>query len=251
MGAAGPRLSVVTPLFNEAANVPELLAEVRSALESTGWSYEVLCVDDASSDGTAAAVRSAAAGDGRIRLIRFAANRGQSAAMHAGIMAALGQVIVTIDGDLQNDPADIPSLVRALDRADLVCGWRVRRRDSRTKRMASRIGNWFRRRALKDPVHDTGCSLKAFRREVRHTLVPFRAMHRFIPALVGGAGYRVVEMPVNHRPRRHGRSNYGVSRRAWEGLRDLRGMRWWLRRRVFYDIVEDTAPAPTQDGPAE
>jgi len=163
-------------------------------------------------------------------------HRGQSAATHAGIMAAVGEAIVTIDGDLQNDPADIPMLIDRLAEADLVCGWRTQRRDRWSKRVGSRISNWVRRRVLHDLVHDTGCTLKAFRPHVRRTLIPFKAMHRFVPALVGRAGYRVIEVPVNHRPRRHGRSKYGLARRAWEGLGDLRGLRWWFRRRVFYEI---------------
>ena len=241
------RVSVVTPLFNEVENVPDLLRELRSALEPTGWSYEIICVDDGSGDGTADAVRAAAREDPRIRLIRFRANCGQSAAMHAGIMAASGRAIVTIDGDLQNDPADIPRLVERLEEADLVCGWRRHRRDRFSKRVGSRISNWVRRLVLRDLVHDTGCTLKAFRSEVRRTLIPFKAMHRFIPALVGRAGYRVVEVPVNHRPRMRGESKYGLARRAWEGLGDLKGMRWWLRRRVFYEIE---SPFPDENTPA-
>jgi dolichol-phosphate mannosyltransferase len=232
----GVFLSVVTPLYDEVENVAPLLAEVRAALVSTGWTYEVLCVDDGSRDGTAAAVQEAAAQDPQVRLLRLTANRGQSAAMHAGICAARGDVIVTLDGDLQNDPADIPRLVAELGQADLVCGWRVNRRDPWRKRWASRIGNWVRRLVLRDGVHDTGCSLKAMKRDVRRTLIPFRAMHRFIPALARAAGHRVIEVPVNHRPRQHGRSKYGVARRACEGLRDLCGMRWWLKRSVFYEI---------------
>ena len=238
MGDSALDVSVVTPLFDEEGNVAALLAEIAAALAPSGWAYEVLCVDDGSGDGTAAAVARAAAEDHRVRLLRLRENRGQSAAMHAGIMAARGDIIVTIDGDLQNDPADIPDLVARLDEADLVCGWRVRRRDTWSKRVASRVGNWFRRRALHDGVHDTGCSLKAFKASVRHTLIPFKAMHRFIPALVGRAGYCVVEAPVNHRARAHGRSKYGVVGRAREGAGDLRGMRWWLKRRVFYEIDE-------------
>jgi len=249
MSEVSVRLSVVTPLYNEEANVADLVGELRGALDPTGWRYEIICVDDGSEDGTVSAVVDARGDDGRVRLLRLDAHRGQSAAMHAGIMAARGEVIVTIDGDLQNDPADIPMLVAQLAEADLVCGWRVRRRDRWSKRVGSRIGNGFRRLMLRDRVHDTGCTLKAFRREVRRALIPFKAMHRFIPALVGRAGCRVIEVPVNHRPRRHGRSKYGLARRAWEGLGDVRGMRWWLRRRVFYEVECFPPTRASRDGP--
>lgn len=230
---SSPELSVVVPLYNEEENLPILQEELRVAL--SGLDYEIVFVDDGSVDGTADRIEAA----GNVRLIRFAKNAGQSAAIHAGLTAARGATVVVIDGDLQNDPADIPKLLREISNgADLVCGYRVKRRDTVVKRLTSRIANSVRSRYTKDGVRDTGCTLKAMRRECVSTLVPFKGMHRFIPALVKAAGYRLVEIPVNHRPRRFGQSKYGLGNRALRATIDMFGVRWLLSRRLNYKIRE-------------
>ena len=228
-----PRLSVVVPLYNEEANLPILQEELHTALN--GLDYEIIFVDDGSVDHTAERIEPAA----NIRVIRFEKNSGQSAAIYAGLAAARGGTVVIIDGDLQNDPADIPKLLAEIARgADLVCGYRVKRRDTLVKRATSRIANAVRSRYTKDGVRDTGCTLKAMRRECMSTLLPFKGMHRFIPALVKAAGYRLVEVPVNHRPRRFGQSKYGLGNRALRATVDMFGVRWLLSRRLNYKIRE-------------
>lgn len=228
-----PAVSVVVPLFNEEGNMPGLQSELTSAL--TGLDYEIIFVDDGSIDGTVARV----AADPRVRVLRFEKNAGQSAAMFAGLQAAQGAVAILIDGDLQNDPADIPRLLAEIERgADLVCGYRARRKDTLVKRLTSRIANFVRSRFTKDGVRDTGCTLKAMRHECVRALVPFKGMHRFIPALIKGAGYRLVEIPVHHRPRKFGRSKYGLGNRAVRATVDMFGVRWLLGRQLNYKLRE-------------
>ena len=229
-----PQLSVVVPIFNEEDNVAPLQQELETAL--AGTSHEIVFVDDGSTDQTVSRIKPSSA----MRVIRFEQNRGQSAAIYAGAHAARGEIVVFIDADLQNDPADIPRLVRELSNgADLVCGYREKRKDTVTKRLTSRIANFVRSRFTKDGVRDTGCTLKAMRRECVRTLVPFKGMHRFIPALVKGAGYRLIEIPVNHRPRRFGQSKYGFGSRAVRATVDMFGVRWLLSRQLNYKIRSD------------
>ena len=230
---SSPDVSVVVPVFNEQENIPILQSELRAAL--TGLDYEIIFVDDGSHDRTVERIEAAP----NIRLIRFEKNAGQSAAIYAGVHAARGATVVLIDGDLQNDPADIPRLLAEIARgADLVCGYRAQRRDTRVKRLTSWIANAVRSRFTKDGVRDTGCTLKAMRRECVGALVPFKGMHRFIPALVKGAGYQLVEVPVNHRPRRFGQSKYGLGNRAVRATLDMFGVRWLLSRRLSFKIRE-------------
>ena len=227
--AGKPAVSVVVPLFNEEENVPILQAELERAL--AGIDYEIIFVDDGSTDETVARV----AQNERVRVLKFAKNAGQSAAMYEGLHAAAGPTAVLIDGDLQNDPADIPKLLSEIERgADLVCGYRAVRKDTTVKRLTSRIANFVRSRFTKDGVRDTGCTLKAMRRECVHALVPFKGMHRFIPALVKGAGYSLVEVPVNHRPRQFGVSKYGLGNRAVRATVDMFGVRWLLSRQLSH-----------------
>src|SRR5216117_1806870 len=202
--ASSPQVSVIVPVYNEEENVPILQAELRAALRAID--HEFIFVDDGSADHTVEQIEAAQ----NTRVIRFEKNTGQSAAIYAGLQAARGAIAVLIDGDLQNDPADIPRLLAEIARgADVVCGYRVKRKDTALKRLTSRIANAVRSRFTKDGVRDTGCTLKAMRHECVSALVPFKGMHRFIPALVKGAGYTLVEIPVNHRPRRFGQSKYG------------------------------------------
>ncbi len=229
-----PDISVVIPLFNEEENLPILQDELSRALQ--GRSYEIVFVDDGSTDGTLACIHAAP----EVRVLHFEANAGQSAAMYAGIHAARGGVVVLLDGDLQNDPADIPRLIEGIERgADLVCGYRARRKDSLSKKITSRVANFVRSRFTRDGVRDTGCTLKAMRRECARALVPFRGMHRFLPALIKGAGYQITEIPVNHRPRRYGVSKYGLGNRAIKATVDMFGVRWLLSRQLNYRVKKE------------
>jgi glycosyltransferase involved in cell wall biosynthesis len=231
MSSASPAVSVVVPLFNEEESVSILQAELTAALGPLD--YEIIFVDDGSRDGTVQRI----APDSRVRVLQFERNAGQSAAMFAGLHSAHGAVAVLIDGDLQNDPADIPRLLAEIERgADLVCGYRAQRKDTVVKRITSRVANFVRSRFTKDGVRDTGCTLKAMKRECVSALVPFKGMHRFIPALVKGAGYRLVEIPVNHRPRKFGESKYGLGNRAVRATADMFGVRWLLSRRLDYKL---------------
>jgi dolichol-phosphate mannosyltransferase len=228
-------ISVVVPVFNEAENMSILQAELRDALGNRD--YEIVFVDDGSSDGTADKIDKS---DSRMRVLRFEKNAGQSAATYAGLNAARGEIVVLIDGDLQTDAADIPKLLDALnDDVDLVCGYRVGRQDTWFKRIQSRIANYVRSRFTKDGVRDTGCGMKAMRRECVHAIVPFKGMHRFVPALVKGAGYRLTEVPVRHRARRFGESKYGkhgFKNRALRATIDMFGVRWLLSRQLKYKV---------------
>lgn len=223
-------LSVVIPFHNEEGHARSVLQETDDAARRSGRSYEILAVDDGSTDGTARELAATAADLPAVRVVRAEVNQGQSAAFLAGFRAARGAVIVTMDGDGQNPPGEMPRLLEMLDDADMVCGRRTVRRDSRLRRLLSSVANRTRRMVTGDPVHDTGCSLKAFRREVAEAFVPFRGVHRFFPALAMRAGWRVVETPVAHRPRSGGATKYSFRNRGLRTITDLWGV-WWLGRR--------------------
>ncbi len=228
-------ISVVIPVHDEAGNVAPLAAEIGRALAPL-VPYEIIFVDDGSRDDTAACVRAAGQKLSGVRLLRHENCRGQSTAVWNGVAAARYECIAVLDGDGQNDPADIPRLLAARtarpgpDRAGLVIGHRQRRQDSALRRLASRIANGVRARWLGDATPDTGCGLKVFDRSLFLQLPYFDHMHRFLPALVQQLGYRVVSVPVGHRPRTSGRSKYGINNRLWAGIMDLLGV-WWLARR--------------------
>lgn len=227
--SASVEISLVVPLYNEEDSIAEMQSESMQALEEAGFDWELVLVDDGSKDGTLAGITP----HPRVTVISFAQNAGQSAAMYAGIMAAKGEIIAMIDGDLQNDPADLPKLVKLIREggADLACGYRANRKDSTWKRYQSKVANAVRSKFVGDGVRDTGCSLKAMKRDCRRALVPFYGMHRFIPALIGSRGYKVLETPVNHRPRAHGESKYGGGfNRVWKASVDMFGVRWLNRR---------------------
>ncbi|MFL6536798.1 MAG: glycosyltransferase family 2 protein [Chthoniobacterales bacterium] len=228
-----PAISVVVPLYNEEENVPILQAELANALR--GIDHEIIFVDDGSTDATANRIGRSP----EVRVVQFERNAGQSAAMFAGLHAARGSIAVLIDGDLQNDPADIPRLIAEIERgADLVCGYRAQRKDTLVKRITSRVANFVRSRFTKDYVRDTGCTLKAMRRECVGALLPFKGLHRFIPALIRGAGYKLVEIPVNHRSRKFGVSKYGLGNRAIRATVDMFGVRWLLSRQLKYRLKD-------------
>ncbi len=213
---ARPSISVVVPLYNEAGNVRDLHREVTAALEGTGRSFELILVDDGSSDGTRGHVLELAASDPRVQAVLLRRNFGQTAAFSAGFDRSRGEIVVTSDGDLQNDPADIPALVAKLEAEDLdmVCGWRRARRDPLSKRLPSFCANRLISWATGVRLHDYGCSLKVMRGEVARSLRLYGEMHRFIPAVASWMGVSLAEVPVNHRPRLRGRSKYGLGRTA-------------------------------------
>lgn len=239
---AGLKLSVVIPLNNERDNVRPLLEEIASVLD--GIDYEVVTVDDGSTDGTLAELRRVAERLPRVRILRHFGRLGQSTALYNGIRAARNELVATLDGDLQNDPHDILTLLdRYLtapgDKPGLIMGHRVRRSDSWVRRMSSRFANAVRSRVLSDATPDTGCGMKLLRRSVFLTLPYFDHMHRFLPALTRRAGHAVLSVPVHHRPRLHAKAHYGVWDRAWIGLVDLAGVAWLMRRSRPLRVEED------------
>ncbi|MBQ9343850.1 MAG: glycosyltransferase family 2 protein [Kiritimatiellae bacterium] len=228
-----PVVSVVIPVYNEAEALPGVLDALRRAMPPD---WEAVLVDDGSTDATPSLLRAAAAADSRLRPLRFPRNLGQSAAFFAGFRAARAPIIATMDADGQNDPEDLPRIVAALDgtpffgAADVICGWRATRRDSFSRRVASRLAGAIRRALLRDGVRDTGCSLKAFRREYLDGLAYWDGMHRFLPALCAAAGARIAQLPVRHHPRAAGRSKYSNFGRLLRTFPDLLGVRWYLSR---------------------
>ncbi|MBM3221058.1 MAG: glycosyltransferase family 2 protein [Candidatus Rokubacteria bacterium] len=234
-------LSVVLPVYNEEENLPLLWPELRGVLDALGLSYEVVFVDDGSSDRSADLVRGFRDLDPRVRLVRLKENAGETAATDAGFKASRGRCVVVMDADLQNDPHDIPRLLHEIERWDAVTGWRVKRGegDSLVRQLSSRIANRIRSRLSDDTIQDSGCTFRAFRRECLRGLVLYRGFHRFIPTLLRMRGYRVLEMPVNHRPRRFGRSKYGVMNRAFVAFVDLLAVRWMKARLLRYEVAED------------
>ncbi|HXQ29874.1 MAG TPA: glycosyltransferase family 2 protein [Gemmatimonadales bacterium] len=236
-----PELSVVIPVYNEEDSLATLLGELAAVLQAAGRTYEVVVVDDGSTDGSFSTLKDLKGLYPELHIIAFAANAGQTAAVAAGSRAAKGRVIVTLDADLQNDPADIPILLEALDseRASAVVGYRLERRDSVWKRVQSRVANAVRNGLTGDSVRDTGCSLKAFRADVLRSVPLYDGMHRFLPTLIRLQGGKVVECPVRHRARRFGRTKYGLRNRAVRALVDALGVRWLARRRLRYQVREE------------
>lgn len=236
-----PDLSVVFPVYNEEENVPILLAEIARALDGKGWTYEIVAVDDGSRDRSLEVLRSSRASYPTLRVLALEKNTGQTAALDAGWRAAQGRFVVSLDADLQNDPADIPQMMKRLEdtASDMVIGVRVNRRDTFARRLQSRIGNGVRNWITKDNITDTGCSLKLVRRDAIDRVRLFTGMHRFLPTLVRMDGYKVIEMPVNHRPRQFGVSKYGAMNRAFRGLADCLAVRWMRERNLQYRVHED------------
>ena len=234
-------LSVVIPVYNEEASLSPLWSELRGVLNRLRLSFEVVFVDDGSRDRSAEIIRSFREADQRVRLVRLKTNGGETAATDAGFKAARGRRIVVMDADLQNDPSDIPMLLAHLDQWDAVTGWRVDRAagDNLVRRASSRIANRIRNWLSDEAIQDSGCTFRAFRRECLRELVLYRGFHRFVPTLLKMRGYRVIEVPVGHRPRRFGRSKYGVLNRAMVAFADLLVIRWMKARFLRYEIVED------------
>jgi glycosyltransferase involved in cell wall biosynthesis len=242
-------LTVVIPVYNEAENIRPLVEGLESALRNAPGQSEILFVDDGSTDQTLALLKEAQQKDARIRIAHFRRNLGQTAAMGAGFRLARGKGVVTIDGDLQNDPAEITRLAEMLREWDVVCGIRVRRQDGLWKRISSRIGNGFRNWVTGDNIIDTGCTLKAYRGECLERLELYQGMHRFLPTLLKMRGFRVTQVPVSHHPRLGGKSKYRTWGRLKKGLSDVWAVRWmkrnWIDYRDVLELVE--APATSSD----
>ena len=229
------RYSVVLPAHNEAESLPALLDEISSVMSGLGEPWEVVVVDDGSTDGTWEAVKKF---NGPMQGVRLKHRSGQSAALDAGLKAAKGEVLITLDADGQNDPHDIPLLLKALEEADCVCGWRQRRHDRLHRRVLSSVANKTRQWVLGDRIQDTGCSLKIFRADAVRSIKLFRGMHRFLPSLLLIEGFRVKEIPVSHRPRTRGASKYSVFNRGLSTVSDLFAVWWMKRRRLNAPIAE-------------
>ena len=231
-------VSIVIPVYDEEENLNPLLSELKVEMDSLGRSYEIILVDDGSRDRSFEILKKAASMDQRIRVIRFRENRGQTAAFDAGFKAAQGSVVVTMDADLQNDPRDIPRLLERIGEFDVVCGWRYKRKDPWIKIVSSIIANFVRNKLSQEDIVDTGCSLKAYRRECMTRLKLFNGMHRFFPTLLKMEGFRVTEIKVNHRPRRFGKTKYNIRNRMVRSFVDLLAVRWMKKRHTDYEIEE-------------
>jgi len=239
---SGPtEISFVIPCHNEAGNLKPLVAAVRTAIEPHEKNYEIIITDDCSTDDSWPVLKDLAAADPKIRAQRFAFNCGQSAALWAGMKAARGRFIVTLDADLQNDPQDAPKLLAALKFFDCACGTRIEARghgDNFVRIASSHIANWVRNRLSGENISDAGCCYRAFKRECVADLKFFKGMHRFLPTLFKIEGFTVTEIPVGHNPRASGQTHYGVWNRLFASLYDLFAVRWMKRRMFKYKIAE-------------
>ena len=231
-----PDICIVIALYNEVDNIEPLGHAILLAMQ--GQNYEVIFVNDGSTDGSAKKLKEWCAGYTNFRTIHFMRNAGQTAAMDAGFKSAAGKYVVSMDADLQNDPADIPALLEKLNAYDMVCGWRQRRNDPWIKRISSTVANFIRNKLSWEDIKDTGCSLKAYRKECLNRIKLFNGMHRFLPTLFKMEGFTVIEVVVNHYPRKFGKSKYGISNRAFRAFIDLLVIRWMKKRMLNYEVEE-------------
>lgn len=236
MGESGTQISVVIPAYNEEENLGPLMDEVSSVMDSLGRSYEIIVINDGSTDGSARVLRELSRRYPGLRPITLACNSGQTTAFAAGFAEARGDVVITMDADLQNNPADIPRMLEYLDTHDVICGIRRRRRDSFLRLASSKIANAIRRAVIHDNITDIGCSLKVFRKVALDKLLLFDGMHRFFPALLEWEGCRIMEVEVDHRPRRAGTPKYNIRNRLFRTVADLLVVRWMKSRRLKYEI---------------
>lgn len=245
--APRPWTSIVIPIKDEQENLAPLTERLMKVLEARDESrsapFEILFVDDGSTDGSGPLLDSLAVHHSPVRVLHFDRNYGQSSAFDAGFKQSTGELVITMDGDLQNDPADIETLLPYTKQFDLVCGWRTNRHDSLVRTLSSRIANGVRSAVTGDHVHDTGCSLKIFKRAVVEKMQLFEGMHRFFPALALMQGFTITEVPVRHYPRTHGVSKYGVGNRLFKGLYDLLAVRWMQHRCLRYRFRTPTLPS--------
>jgi len=243
MTTLNPELSVVVPCHNEEGNLPLLVDAIHSGLKSCNIEYEIIITDDASTDSSWAVLTSLAEQDLRLRAQRLHTNRGESAASWAGIQNARGNLVVTMDADLQNDPADLPLFLKAAQKADCVCGSRVESRsdgDHFIRIISSRIANRVRNALSGEQISDAGCTYRLFHRKCVENLKFFKGMHRFLPTLIKMEGYSVIEISVSNNPRRHGSAHYGVWNRLFASFYDLLAVRWMKSRMINYEVVERT-----------
>ena len=239
--ASTPDISLVIPCYNEQDNLRPLVAAIRATVDPLKLPYEILITDDCSHDKSWEILKELAAGDPRIRALRFAFNSGQSAALWAGLEAARGRYLVTLDADLQNDPKDVPKFLEALKQFDCVCGTRVEMRgrgDNFMRVASSRIANWVRNKLSGEDISDAGCCYRAFKRECIENLKFFKGMHRFLPTLFKIEGFTVTEIAVNHSPRFAGQTHYGVWNRLFASFYDLLAVRWMKKRMFRYQVAE-------------
>jgi len=231
-------ISVVVPVFNEERNLPIFIPKLIEVLDGLSMPYEVIFVDDGSSDESRRILKEMASQHPSLRIIGLKENRGLSTALIAGIKEARANKIVTMDSDLQNDPSDVPNMLKYLGQYDMITGWRQKREDPWLKRISSKIANSIRNRLSNESINDTACSLRVFERECFQDIPKFNGMHRFLPTLVKMEGYRVIEIPVLHHPRRFGSSKYNIRNRMWRSFIDLLAVRWMKSRHIAYDIEE-------------
>ena len=231
-------ISLVVPVYNEEENLPILIPEMTEVLQGLGKSYEMIFVDDGSTDGSRALLKRMIAQDPQIHLLGFKRNCGETAAGAAGLKEARGEIVITMDADLQNDPKDIPKMLDYLKNYDMVSGWREKREDSRIKRITSKIANGIRNGLSKESVRDSGCTFRTYKRECLQNLKLYKGMHRFMPTLVRMEGFRVIEIPISHRPRKFGVSKYNTWNRMWRAFVDLLAVRWMKNRHIRYEIEE-------------
>jgi dolichol-phosphate mannosyltransferase len=234
-------LSVVIPVYNEEENIPILVRELEESLGQLGRTFEVLFIDDGSRDKSLERLMEARREKPFIRILSFERNAGQTAAMDAGFRAARGEIIVTLDADLQNSPHDIPLLLTKMPEYDIVCGWRAERNDPWIRRISSRIANTVRNALSQEEIHDTGCSLKAYKRECFEKIKLYHGMHRFLPTLFKMEGFRAVEVKVGHHPRKYGDSKYNIRNRLFRSFMDLLAVRWMKKRQIRYRIRKDVS----------
>ena len=233
-----PTLSVVVPVFNEKENLPILIPKLVEVLKALPFSYEMIFVDDGSSDGSRRILKEMASQYPSLRVLGFKENRGLSTALVAGMREARGEKIVTLDSDLQNDPKDIPILLEYLDRYDMVTGWRREREDQWLKKISSKIANAVRNWLNDGNIQDSACTLRAFKKECVEKIPVFNGMHRFLSTLVKMEGYRIMEVPISHHPRKFGKSKFNIRNRMVRSFIDLLVVRWMKCRAIRYDIEE-------------
>lgn len=231
--------SVIVPIKNEEENILDLFQEIHREMAKLNKPWEIIFIDDGSTDGSPQILNSLKSSHDNVRVITFSRNYGQSSAFDAGFKAAKGDFVISMDGDGQNDPADIPHLVQLINDCDLVCGWRVSRNDPWSKKIISKLSNFVRNRTCKDGMHDTGCSLKIYRSECLKKIKMYHGMHRFLPALFIIENFRVREIPVNHRERLKGKSNYHFFNRSLSPFLDMFAVLWMRKRHLHYQIKQE------------
>lgn len=231
--------SVVVPLKNEEENIIELIEEIEPVMEGLNQPWELICVDDGSTDGTLQKLEELKSSKPYLRILAFDRNYGQTSGFDAGFKAAKGKFIITLDGDRQNDPRDIPKLISLAPGYDLVAGWRSERKDPISKKITSKLANYVRSRFCEDGIHDTGCSLKLYRKSCLDQIKLFHGMHRFLPALFKIEGFKIIEVPVNHRERVKGVTKYNFFNRSFNTVADMFAVRWMKTRRLKYKVGKE------------